>query len=140
MKHKDCLRRIRCLDVHIDQKIKELESLRAAAVRIGGANYARDPVTGGRKQCAGYTWIVERIVDLEREIEAEIDRFADERHETINRIQSLDDPIHADILFQRYVEYKSLREIAKGMKYNYGYTRQIFGKALQAFSKRYDKI
>lgn len=139
MKHKDCLRRIRCLDVHIDQKIKELESLRSAAVRIGGANYARDPVTGGRKQCAGYTGIVERIVDLEREIEAEIDRFADERHEVINCIQSLENPLYSDILFQRYVEYKSLYEIAKEMKYNYGYTRQLFGKALQAFSKRYDK-
>ena len=135
MNHKDCLRRIRCLDVHIDQKIKELESLRAAAVRIGGANYARDPVTGGRKQEARYTGIVERMVDLEREIEAEIDRFVDERHETINRIQSLDDPIYADILFQRYVEYKSLYEIAKEMRYSYSRMRHIFGEALREFAK-----
>ena len=139
MKHKDCLRRIRRLDVHIDQKIKELESLRAAATRISGANYARDPVSGGKKQEARYTGIVERTVDLEREIETEIDRFADERHEVINCIQSLENPLYSDILFQRYVEYKSLYEIAKEMKYNYGYTRQLCGKALQAFSKRYDK-
>ena len=79
------------------------------------------------------------MVDLEREIQAEIDRFADERHEAINRIQSIENPLYSDILFQRYVEYKSLYEIAKEMKYNYGYTRQLFGKALQAFSKRYDK-
>lgn len=135
MKHKDCLRRIRCLDVYIDQKIKELESLRAAAVRIGGANYARDPVTGGRKQCAGYTGIVERIVDLEQEIEAEIDRFADERHETINRIQSLESPLYADILFKRYVEYKSLYEIAKELGYSYIYVRELNGRAVQAFRK-----
>lgn len=138
MKHKDCLRRIRRLDVHIDQKIKELESLRAAATRISGANYARDPVSGGKKQCAGYTGIVERIVDLEREIEAEIDRFVDERHETINRIQSLDDPIYADILFQRYVEYKSLYEIAREMRYSYSHTRRIFGKALRVFMAKDD--
>ena len=138
MKHKDYLRRIRCLDVHIDQKIKELESLRAAAVRIGGANYARDPGTGGRKQCAGDTGIVERIVDLEREIEAEIDRFVDERHETINRIQSLDNPMYADILFQRYVEYKSLREIAREMRYSYSHTRRLFGKALRVFMAKDD--
>ena len=135
MKHKDYLRRIRCLDVHINQKIKELESLRAAAVRIGGANYARDPVTGGRKQEARYTGIVERMVDLEREIEAEIDRFVDERHETINRIQSLDNPMYANILFQRYVEYKSLYEIAKEMRYSYSRMRHIFGEALREFAK-----
>ena len=138
MKHKDCLRRIRCLDVHIDQKIKELESLRAAAVRIGGANYARDPVSGGHKQEAGYTNVVERMVDLEREIEAEIDRFADERHETINRIQSLDNPTYADILFQRYVEYKPLYQIAKEMRYSYSHTRRIFGKALRVFMEKDD--
>lgn len=133
MKHKDCLRRIRRLDIHIDQKIKELESLRAAATRISGANYARDPVSGGRKQEARYTGIVERMVDLEREIEAEIDRFADERHETINRIQSIENPLYSDILFRRYVEYKPLYQIAKEMRYSYSRMRHIFGEALRAF-------
>lgn len=138
MKHKDCLRRLRKLDMSINQKIKERDSLRDAATRISGANYARDPVTGGRKQCAGYTGVVERIVDLEREIEAEIDRFVDERHETINRIQSLENPIHADILFQRYVEYKPLYQIANEMRYSYSHTRRLFGKALRVFMAKDD--
>ena len=135
MKHKDCLRRLRKLDMSINQKIKERDSLRDAATRISGANYARAPVSGGRKQCAGYTGIVERLVDLEREIEAEIDRFVDERHETINRIQSLDNPMYADILFQRYVEYKPLYQIANEMRYSYSRVRHIFGEALKEFSK-----
>lgn len=135
MKHKDCLRRIRKLDMSINQKIKERDSLRDAATRISGANYARDPVSGGHKQEARYAGIVERLVDLEREIEAEIDRFVDERHETINRIQSLDDPMYADILFQRYVEYKPLYQIAKEMRYSYSRVRHIFGEALKEFSK-----
>jgi hypothetical protein len=121
--------------MNIDQKIKEREALRAAALRVGGCGYERDRVTGGKKAGAKYTSLIDRLVDLEREIDREIDSFTRERHETINRIQGLPQERYADILYRRYVEYKSLAAIAKELGYNHAYMRRIHGYALQAFEK-----
>ncbi|WP_295163399.1 sigma factor-like helix-turn-helix DNA-binding protein [Selenomonas sp. F0473] len=132
---KEYLRRIKHLDMNIGQKIKERDALRAASMRVGGGSYDQDRVTGGKKAGAKYTSLIDRLVDIEREIEREIDSFARERHETINRIQRLPQEHYADILYRRYVEYKSLTAIAKELGYSYDHIRRLHGRALYEFGK-----
>ena len=42
-----------------------------------------------------------------------------------------------DILYKRYVQYKSLEEIAVEMSYSYTRLRHLHGRALQGFKKKY---
>lgn len=53
-----------------------------------------------------------RMIELEQEINAEIDRVVDEKHEIINQIQALQNPKHIDILYKHYVEFKRLEIVA----------------------------
>lgn len=51
----------------------------------------------------------------------------------IGQIHMLDDITYMEILFKKYIEYKTLKDIAVEMKYSYGRTKHIHGFALEAF-------
>ena len=54
---------------------------------------------------------------------------------TESEIQSLDSPVYIDILYKRYVEYKTLEEIAVEMSYSYRQVLRLHGLALQDFKR-----
>ena len=76
-------------------------------------------------------------IDLEAEINAEIDRFVDEKHKIINQIQGLKNSDYISLLFKRYVEFKSLERICVEMNFSYDYIKHLHGYALKDFE---DKI
>ena len=80
---------------------------------------------------------ITRIVNLEKQINSDLGAMLMLRNKIINEIQSMDNPVYIDILYKRYVQYKSLEEIAVEMSYVYVHTRRLHGLALQAFRARY---
>ena len=74
-----------------------------------------------------------KYVDLEKEIHEDIERFTELKHKVIGQIHMLDDITYMEILFKKYIEYKTLKDIAVEMKYSYGRTKHIHGFALEAF-------
>lgn len=78
---------------------------------------------------------VDKYVDLERKINNMIDRMTDLRHEIIEKIQQLNDERYVQILYKRYVEFKSFELIACELKYDYKWTCRLHGYALQEFEK-----
>ena len=73
------------------------------------------------------------LVELKKEINAEIDRYVDFQRKVNDIINQLDDPDHVDVLNKRYFEYKPWEQIACEMGYSYRNVCYIHGKALQAF-------
>ena len=64
------------------------------------------------------------------------------------QIQTLENPIYAEILMMRYIEERdqpdrnggwqlTLEEIAKDMHYSYDHVARLHGQALQAFQNKY---
>ena len=76
-----------------------------------------------------------RRAELEADISRKIERFLQLKHKIINEIQSLDNAVYVSILYKRYVEYKSLEEIAVEMNYSYRQIKRLHGLALLDFKK-----
>lgn len=138
MKAKEYLKQIEKLDKCIEQKQIEYDELRLRSTSSGGIQY------GERVQTSPTGDSLERkvvnYVQLEEDINAMIDNFVDTKHKIIDEIQGLSNVNHIDVLFKKYVQYKTLEQIAVEMGYTYQYVRELHGYALQEFSKTYTNL
>ena len=131
---KEYLTQVRKLRILIDQRERELESLRAARFGcVSGVDYGRTPVKGSRRVGGSFEEAAIKAVDLEVETAALIVQYNELRHTIIGQIQQLKKPEHMQILYKRYVEEKRWEQIADEMGYDSVYIRSLHGKALFAF-------
>ena len=129
---KEYLRQLKTASIKIEQKEDELERLKAAAESISANNESERVQTTPRDRISED---VARIADLKEEINRDIGELLILRNKIINEIQSLDNPVYIDILYKRYVEYKTLEEIAVEMSYSYRQVLRLHGLALQDFKR-----
>lgn len=143
MKAKEYLQQLQRLDTVINQKIKEVHDLRLQAQSGGGGggggglDYSKERVQSSPSGDAPFVKPICRIIDLEAEINAEIDRFVDEKHKIINQIQGLKNSDYISLLFKRYVEFKKFETIAVEMNFTYQYVLNMHGYALKEFEIAY---
>ena len=137
MKAKEYLQQLQRLDTVINQKIKEVQDLRVQARSTGGLDYSKERVQLSPSGDAPFVKPICRIIDLEAEINAEIDRFVDEKHKIINQIQGLKNSDYISLLFKRYVEFKKFETIAVEMNFTYQYVLNMHGYALKEFEIAY---
>lgn len=133
MKASEFLEQIKMLDEIIENKQAEVQRWRDIA------NNTAVNMSGERVQTSGNHDAMENAIctylDIERE---EIDTLLAKRKSIINVIEQLP-PIEYDLLFKKYVQHLSLKEIAanKGMSYSWATTTH--GKALKRVQKLIDK-
>ena len=72
-----------------------------------------------------------KIVDLEREIYADIDRLVDLKAEARKAINAVSDPVQKLILELRYLCYKPWLEIAETIGYSEATVYRLHGEALK---------
>lgn len=132
VKAKEYLKQVKLLDVKIRQKKIELAGLKEDATCTGAFDYSAEKVQTSAK-ADSMSNKVAKYVDLEKEIHEDIERFTELKHKVIGQIHMLDDITYMEILFKKYIEYKTLKDIAVEMKYSYGRTKHIHGFALEAF-------
>ena len=82
------------------------------------------------------TQYIEQMQKLEHQIGSEIVKLAEERHRIIGEIQSLNNRRYVDVLHERYVELKTLMEIAVEKNYTYDYVKKLHGYALVEFDNK----
>ena len=131
---KEYLRQLRTAEIKIEQKEEELERLKSSLESISTGTDSERVQTTPRDKVSED---VPQMVDLKREIESDIKALLILKNKIINEIQSMDNPVYIDILYKRYVQYKSLEEIAVEMSYSYTRLRHLHGRALQGFKKKY---
>lgn len=130
---KEYLRQLRTAEIKIEQKEEELERLKSSLESISTGTDSERVQTTPRDRISEE---VTHIVDLEEEINADLGALLMLRNKIINEIQSMDNPIYIDILYKRYVEYKSLEEIAVEMSYSYIHIKRLHGYALLEFQRK----
>lgn len=140
MKAKEYLQQLQRLDTMINQKIKELGDLRLMSQSVGGIDYSKERGQSSPSGDAPFVKPVLRMIELEQEINTEIDRFVDEKHEIINQIQALQNPKHIDILYKHYVEFKRLEIVAVEMNFTYQYIVELHGTALKEFQLTHENL
>ncbi|MPM60729.1 hypothetical protein SDC9_107581 [bioreactor metagenome] len=83
---------------------------------------------------------VVKIICMEDEICSELKDFTQIKHKIINEIQSLGDDTYISILFKKYVEYKTLEQIAIELNYSYDRTKHLHGFALKRFKTQHSVL
>lgn len=140
MKAKEYLQQLQRLDTVINQKIKEVHDLRLKSQSTGSIDYSKERVQTSPSGDAPFVKLIGRIIDLEAEINAEIDRYVDEKHRIINQIQGLKNSKYIEILYKHYVEFKRLEVVAVEMNFTYQYIVELHGYALKDFQTTYENL
>ena len=134
MKAKEYLSQALWLDQRINNKLEQLETLRALATKVT-AKLAEEKVSGGNNTKGRMENAVVKIVDLEKEINEDIDRLVDIKAEIMDTISRVDDPIGQIILEMRYVNGKSWDEISSSLNYKDSSIFKIHSRALKEVTK-----
>ena len=132
---KEYLQEIQRYKYAIENKLKQRERLLESISYIEGVSYDHDRVQTSPRDALSENVI--RILDLDKEIEETVHAYNEQMNKRINQINSLDRPEFVAILFKRYVEMKKFEMIAIELDYDYWYTCQLHGYALQAFSEKF---
>lgn len=114
---KSYLKEIEKADKIIKNKVTELEQLRELATSITVNSNSDVVQTSGDVDRIGA--VVEEIIDKENEFKFALEALSLLRQERITVIEQLDDIVEYDIIHKRYIQYKTLSEIAKEMNYSY---------------------
>lgn len=131
MTAKEYLNQARMLDMLINAKQAELYKLKLTATSISSPQLS-DKVQSGSVNTAMRT--IDKIVDMQNEINDEIDKLVDLKSEIRKKIEKLPSAIERVILIERYINCKSWEEIANAIHYAERNTQYIHGKALQHFA------
>ena len=129
---KEYLRQLHRLELCIEQRQEELNRLREL-IGCHAIDYGDRVQTSPSADSIPNEVI--RRAELEADISRKIERFLQLKHKIINEIQSLDNAVYVKILYMRYVEYKSLDEIAEKMNYSYVHMKRLHGSALNEFRR-----
>lgn len=132
---REYLEQVKMIDVKINQDLERLEDMKNGALGIRAMRYDTEKVQSSPSDrlCAD----VVRIEELNEKINSEIDGFVDAKNKVIEQIQGLNKPVHAQVLFKVYVQFKSLKEAASEVGLSYGTTLIKHSEALREFYRKY---
>lgn len=132
MTAKEYLRSIKYLDSAINAKQAELDRLKRDMCSIKGVTYDGDKVQGGITDSMK---IVDKIIELNNLINAEIDKLVDLKAEAHQKIEKVCNEKFISLLTDIYINGYTLEQVAERMEVNYRTICRWYGEALQVFRK-----
>lgn len=133
---KDFLERARHLDDAINSQVAELTHLRDLSMKISSSRL-EEHVTHSKPAEAPYAKWVERIVDKEKEINAEIDKLVTVKLEISDYIDGIGNPLWQSLLRHRYVLCKSWPDIAVDMDSSLRTVQRLHKNILKNLEKNF---
>lgn len=133
MTAKEYLRSIKYLDAAINAKQRELDRLRHDAENVRGITYDKDKVQSSAPSDS--TKIIDKIIDLSKEINSEIDRLIDLKAEARTKINRVYNEKFISLLTDIYINGVTLEQEAERMDSSYSTICRWHGQALQIFRK-----
>lgn len=124
------LMQVKLYDTHIDNKVQELDRLKAMATKVTTSLSLAPGRGSGSQDKIGAA--VAKIIDLQAEVNHAIDTYVDMKREISDLIERVKDPDQLAVLHKRYIQYKHWEQIACEMGYTYRNVCYIHGRALQA--------
>ena len=134
MTAKEYLSQARYLDARINTKIKQLEALNTLATS------ATSVLTGmphsPNKATSKMADIVDKIADLQAEINRDIDALVDLKGEMRSKLEMVPAEDYKAILEMRYLCFMSWEQIASNLGLSVPYTYKLHDRALKGFESR----
>jgi DNA-directed RNA polymerase specialized sigma subunit len=125
------------LNKSIDSKLEYLESLKQLTMKVT-ASYSQDKPEKKQqgKKCAMEEALV-KVMDLENEVTADIDRLIDLKRGIGEYIRELEDPRHRLILEHRYLNNKSWEEVREIIGFDKRWIYRIHKEALKEIDEKF---
>lgn len=136
MRAKEYLQQIEKLDALIKNKLIEKQQWMDVALGITPQmNSERVQSTGNQQKMAS---AIEKMVDIERELDECVDRLIDTRNEVLAVLEQLNKEEY-DFLHMVYVQHYTLGDVANLKGYSYSWATTYHGKALKSVQKILDE-
>lgn len=133
MTAKEYLLQAKYLDQQINNKICQLRMLNDLATKV---TYTMTGMPGGfGDRASKQDSVVTKIIDFQKEINADIDRLVDLKRDILMTIQSLPSVEHQLVLEKRYIMFEKWEKIAADMNTDIRNIYRIHGKALLELEK-----
>ena len=129
MTPKEYLMQVRYIDRLVDSKLEQLARLKETATKA--TMTLSDMPHSDSPDLQSMEITIVKIVDLEREIDAEIDRLVDFKREVRSVIEQIPNADQRLILELRYLCYKPWNEIATELSYSVRHVTRLHGWALR---------
>ncbi|MBR1810139.1 MAG: hypothetical protein IJ766_00625 [Clostridia bacterium] len=129
MTAKEYLNQAYRLDQRIDAKIAQVASLNDLATKCTAtlSDMPKNPNRGATTMADA----VDKIVDLQREINSDIDRLVDLKREIVRVIKAVGNPEYQTLLEKRYLCFMAWEQIAVDMGYELRYLHKLHVRALE---------
>ena len=134
MNAKEYLSQAVWLDRMIDSKLEQLEMLKSLAMKVT-SSFTKEKISGGNIEKSKMESTMVKVIDLEHEINADIDRLVDLKKDIQDTINKMNDINQQLLLELRYLSGKGWDEIAASMGYDPRTVYRIHGKALKEFER-----
>jgi DNA-directed RNA polymerase specialized sigma subunit len=131
MTAKQYLRQAYRLNDLINSDLAELEQLKVLSTSVSSPNLSGMPSSGTRKQEAPFVNAVMKIIELEKVIDAEIDRFVDLKKEIRDVINKVPDNNQKLVLKLRYIQFLKWESVAAEMDLSLKQVHRIHNEALK---------
>ena len=136
MNSKSYLLQIRKLDRLINNKLAEVDHWKTVAFSTGSWPEGERVQSSGSKQKMASA--VERYIDIQEEINADIDRLIDLKQEVIRTIEILPEKEY-DVLHKVYVQGMTFDEVASSADRSYSWATTVHGRALASLQRVLDE-
>ncbi len=130
MTAKEYLNQARVLDMLINAKQSELYSLKLMATSISSPVISEKVQSGGENNTMR---IIDKIVDLQNEINLEIDKLVTLKSEIREKIGNVYNQKFITLLTDKYINGFTLEQIAERMDISYTTICKLHGEALEIF-------
>lgn len=135
MTPKEYLNQAYHIDKRIDCKLQQVEKLHSLATHVTSVFSDMPHSTTPNNKKLEKT--IAKIIDLEKEIDADIDNLVDLKHEISDVINSVENVEYRTILEMRYLNFKTWEEIAVALHYTVRWIYKLHSKALQKVKTRH---
>lgn len=116
------------IDQRINSKLEQVRSLRELAEKA--TSTLSDTYSSGNGNKQKMEGVIVKIIDLEDEIDEEIDKLVDLKHEIVSLIKQVKNPEYKTLLELRYLCFRTWEQIAVEMRYDLSWIHRLHKKAL----------
>lgn len=128
---KQYLRQAYRLNDLINCDLEELEQLKALSTSVSSPNLSGMPSSGTRNTEPAFVRAIEKIIELEKIIDAEIARYVDLKKEIRHVINELSDNDQKLVLRLRYIQFLKWESVAAEMELSLKQVHRIHNEALK---------
>lgn len=120
----------------IDRTELKITEIRSKMQGLGSMRYDKLNVQSSPEdRMATY---IDQIIDVERRELVLLNAYYTTYAQIRSQIDGMNNLLYQQVLGYRYLDGLSLVETANKMNYSYDYVRELHGRALQEFGKRYN--